>query len=240
MRSNPRRDIPSAGSRRWSRPGRGNPVAPRWARPESFSRCYATCACGTKLSEGFRRPCRGQTCGGMLGAMAHIVAAGACPRNCQPLLRRLRLRHKSSARPPAALPGADVWGHAWGDGAHCRLHYPCTAAEPFSNRETIPFARASVARVVADILHCNKFSQTDRRDLLRIENCRKSTRMSRSHSRSVKGPPCGAGLAPGTQEPHRPPPPRAVNKIKYNTNTSIAKPGNRLYMHSYQPDDLGK
>ena len=42
--------------------------------PASFSRCYAACACGTKTRRG----------------------------------------------PPAALPGADVWGHAWGDGAHCR------------------------------------------------------------------------------------------------------------------------
>ena len=64
---------------------------------------------------------------------------------------------KTRRGPPAALPGADVWGHASGDGAHCRLHYPCTAAEPFF--EPPPnhsFAR--VARVAADILACNKFS----------------------------------------------------------------------------------
>ena len=119
-----------------------------------------------KLGEGLRRPCRGQTCGGMLGAMARIVA--------------------------------------------------CTTRVPPPNHfrtATIPFERRS-ARVVADILHCNKF-RTDRRELLRIENYRKPTRMSRWHSRSVKGPPCGAGLAPwypgasqatapqGGQTPHR-------------------------------------
>ena len=158
-------------------------------------------------------PAGGRRVGGMLGAMANIVAAGARPRNFQPLLRRLRLRHKSSARAFGGLAGGRRVRACLGDGAHCRLHHPCTAAERFSNRRdrTIP------ARVAADILACNKFSQTDRqtdrRELLRIENYRKPTRMSRSHSRSVKGPPCEAGLAPGTQEPHRPPPTRAVNNF---------------------------
>ena len=148
-----------------------------------------------KLGEGLRRPCRGQTCGGMLGAMARIVAAGARPRNFQPLLRRLCLRHKSSARASGGPAGGRRVGACLG---RWRALSP---ALPVYRRRTIfeprnHSFRSCVARVVADILHCNKFSQTDRRELLRIENYRKPTRMSRSHSRSVKGPPCGAGLAP--------------------------------------------
>ena len=112
-----------------------------------------------KLGEGLRRPCRGQTCGGMLGAMARIVAAGARPRNFQPLLRRLCLRHKSSARASGGLAGGRRVGACLSDGAHCRLHYPCTAAEPFFEPPRPHILRSSV---VADILACNKFSQTDR------------------------------------------------------------------------------
>ena len=61
---------------------------------------------------------------------------------------------KARRGPPAALPGADVWGYAWAM-AHI---VACTTRVPppnhFSNRRdrTIP------ARVAVDILACNKFS----------------------------------------------------------------------------------
>ena len=67
--------------------------------PASFSRCYAACACGTKLSEGLRRPCRGQTCGGMLGAMARIVA---CTTRVPPP------NHFRTATIPYSLVVADI------------------------------------------------------------------------------------------------------------------------------------
>ena len=140
------------------------------------------------LGEGLRRPCRGQTCGGMLGAMARIVAA--CPVIFSRCYAACACGTKTRRGPPAALPGADVWGHAWGDGAHCRLHYPCTAAEPFSNRNHSFRAALELSRIFYTAISFH------RGELLRIENYRKPTRMSRSHSRSVKGPPCGAGLAP--------------------------------------------
>jgi hypothetical protein len=35
------------------------------------------------------------------------------------VLRRLRLRHKTSAWASGDPPEADAWRHAWGDGAHC-------------------------------------------------------------------------------------------------------------------------
>jgi hypothetical protein len=44
-------------------------------------------------------------------------------RMFQPFHCRLRLQHKSRRGPLAALPGAGVWQHALGNGAHC----PCAA-----------------------------------------------------------------------------------------------------------------
>ena len=120
--------------------------------------------------------------------MARIVAAG--PVIFSRCYAACACGTKARRGPPAALPGADVWGHAWGDGAHCRLHYPCTAAEPFSNRNHSFRAALELSRIFYTAISFH------RRELLRIENYRKPTRMSRSHSRSVKGPPCGAGLAP--------------------------------------------
>ena len=94
--------------------------------PASFSRCYAACACGTKTRRGPPAALPGQTCGGMLGAMANIFAAGARPRNFKPLLRPCACGTKTRRRPPAALPGADVWGHA---GAMVRIA-ACTTRVP--------------------------------------------------------------------------------------------------------------
>jgi hypothetical protein len=61
-----------------------------------------------------------------------------------------------------------------------------------------------------DILACNKFS-SETREFLRIGENEKTYAHIQPHSRSVKGPSCGTGLAPGTQPPHEPPPLRAVN-----------------------------
>ena len=67
--------------------------------PASFSSCYAACACGTQARRGPPAALPGaDVWGHAWGAMARIVAAGARPRNFQPLLRRLCLRHKSLAR----------------------------------------------------------------------------------------------------------------------------------------------
>ena len=160
MQSNPRRDIPSAGSSRWSRPGRGNPVAPRRARPRKFQPLLRRLRLRHKSSaRASGGPAGGRRVGACLGRWRALSRRARAPVIFSRCYAACACGTKARRGPPAALPGADVWGHAWGDGAHCRLHYPCTAAEPFSNRETIPFARASVARVVADILHCNKFSQ---------------------------------------------------------------------------------
>ena len=57
---------------------------------------------------------------------------------------------QNSARASGGLAGGRRVGACLSDGAHCRLHYPCTAAEPFFEppRPHISFA---------DILACNKF-----------------------------------------------------------------------------------
>jgi hypothetical protein len=39
--------------------------------------------CKKKLGAGLRRSCRGQACGGMLGAMARIVPAGGTARRTE-------------------------------------------------------------------------------------------------------------------------------------------------------------
>jgi hypothetical protein len=134
--------------------------------PASFSRCYAACACGTKLGEGLRRPCRGRTGGGMLGAMARIVAAGARPRNFQPLLRRLRLRHKSSARASGGLAGGRRVGVCLGRWRALSPALPVyrrrtivrTAAEPFLRS---PLEFSSSSRSSAGILEFAEFERSN-------------------------------------------------------------------------------
>jgi hypothetical protein len=164
------------------------------APPQVSSVATPPAPAAQQLGEGLRRPCRGQTCGGMLGAMARIVAAGARPRNFQPLLRRLCLRHKNSARASGGLAGGRRVGACLG---RWRALSP---ALPVYRRRTIFEPQPFLSCVARDLLELSRIFYTAisfyRRELLRIENYRKPTRMSRSHSRSVKGPPCGAGLAP--------------------------------------------
>jgi hypothetical protein len=72
-------------------------------------------------------------CGGMIRAIARIVPCAARHAANRAIAKTVN-RHKrevnnfacgtkSRRMPLAALPGADVWRHAWGVGAHC----PCTA-----------------------------------------------------------------------------------------------------------------
>jgi hypothetical protein len=100
----------------------------------------------------------------------------------EPQLRRLRLRQKTSAwasngpavaidrhkreindfarskksrlGPPVALPGADVWRHAWGDGAHC----PCVAR--LAANRTIVYAVNRHKRKANDFA-CGRKSRPD-------------------------------------------------------------------------------
>jgi hypothetical protein len=46
-------------------------------------------------------------------------------------LRRLRLRQKNRRGPPAALPGADMWQRALGEGTHCPY---ATCHAPFNDK----------------------------------------------------------------------------------------------------------
>jgi len=121
LQSNPRRDIPSAGSSRWSRPGRGNPVAPRRARPRKFQPLLRRLRLRHKNSaRASGGPAGGRRVGACLGRWRALSRRARAPVIFSRCYAACACGTKTRRGPPAALPGADVWGHAWGDGAHCR------------------------------------------------------------------------------------------------------------------------